>query len=101
VAGYRLVFFDYLIAHDGANGKRAIYPVTAIPEPAGMPDRGPHVSQIPRYVDESGFLERVGRRTVPHAAFMSRLERIDTAMPQVLHGHDRFRQGAALGVTMA
>jgi hypothetical protein len=77
MAGYRLVFFDYLIAHDGANGKRAIYPVTAIPEPTGMPDRGSQVSQVRGHVNESGFLERIGCGTVPHAAFMSRLDAIE------------------------
>ena len=41
-----------------------------------MPDRGPQVSQVRSYVSESGFLERIGRRTVQHAAAMPGLDAI-------------------------
>ena len=56
--------------------ERAVYPVTAIPETAGMPDRGPQVSQIRGYVNESGLLERIGRRTVQDTTAMSMLDAI-------------------------
>jgi hypothetical protein len=36
-----------------------------------MPDRGPQVSQVRSYVNESGFLERTGRRTVLPPAITS------------------------------
>jgi hypothetical protein len=55
MARYRLVLFNHLIAHNGANEERAIYPVTAITKPAGMPDRGPQVSQARSHVSESGL----------------------------------------------
>jgi hypothetical protein len=76
VAGYGLVLFDYLVARDSANGKCAVYPVTSIPETAVMPDRGPQVSQIRGYVNESGLLERIGRRAVQDTTAMSMLDAI-------------------------
>jgi hypothetical protein len=37
-----------------------------------MSDSGPQVSQVSSDVNESGFLQRIGRRAVEHAAPMSR-----------------------------
>jgi len=37
-----------------------------------MADRGPYVSQVSAYVDESCFLKRIGRRTIRYSATVSR-----------------------------